>query len=290
MTPYGHGRRPERPDRFIAGSSIGDPRSKWPRKVRGKVLEPAATSFAQVQQVMQCDGTALFGNTVGGVTAGTTGGGVGTTTTTDEFWFTAISRFCRHVENAHTSGGARWRRDGLRLNMSPLAWLDPDEPYIPCIWRFEDVVAARLITPAGAHQGAFHFGFTWENQSGPVLTPLGFVGIYAHWTGTAYGTWTARCVDDTGAGLTGTSLGITTELPHRLMLEVDGSTKTVGFYIDGEKLHEYSPTGSDLPAHSAGVEIDFRWNSMATGAGTLHSAYLIDCQSIMSVEVVDEAA
>ena len=289
---YGFDKRPDMPDRFIKGTPQGQPRNQWPRKVRDKMNEEAASAFRQIQQVMQCDGTALFGQTVGGVTSGTTGGGgVGSSTTaTDEFWFSAIGRFCRHVELVHAGvGGARWKRDGLRLNMSPLAWLDPDEPYVPCIWRFEDVMAARLITPDATHDGAMHFGITWENAAGPALTPNGFVGIYASWSGTAYGTWTARCVDDSGTGLN-QSLGITTQLPHRLLLEIDGATKTVRFYIDGALLHEYAPTGSDLALHSSGIEIDFRWNTMTNDGGTLHAGYLIDCQPIMSVEVVDEAA
>lgn len=282
---YGYQNRPPMPDRPIKAPPQAAPRSSFPRRVADAIKNPGATgSLFAIEQVMTADAVVPM---VGMTADSTSEGGAGSTTITDAAWWSDISRFCRYVE-IHATGASdkRINRTQLVLNISPLAILDPAQPLAPWIHWFEDVVAARLSSPGAGHKGAFHFGQTWENGIGVALAaPKPFIGIYANWTGTAYGTWTARCVDDSGNGLD-TSLGVTTEKPHRLAYGLDGNG-IVHFCIDGTELYTYTTTGSDLGTHTV-FQTQHRWTTAADDGGTIKAGYFMDYQAIVSVEVLEE--
>lgn len=284
MSGYGYVERPPMPDRFVKGPPQAAPRSVWPRRVADAVKNQDTGTLRLVQQLVQSDAAPMWGLTPGS----TNEGGPGTTTLQTDYWWADIARFCRYVEiNATGANDKRLNRTELNYNVSPKALLDPSQPPAPLIWRFEDICAARLNAPAAGHTGAFHFGLTWENGLGVnLVAPNPFIGIYANWTGTAYGTWTARCVDDAGSGLN-TSLGITTQDPHRLAYEIDGRG-FVNFYIDGVLLLSYPTTGSDLGTHTI-FAIGHRWTVAADDNGTIRAGYMMDMQAAVSVEVLDEA-
>lgn len=284
---YGYGHRPDMPDRKIPAPMQAVPRNAWPRDVANAVKNPGeATSALQcVQELMQADATAMVG------IAGTNvnDGGTGSTTITNGYYWTDIARWCRYVEVVSTGAdNKRHNHFEIALNISPLALLDPAQPFAPWIHWFEDICAARLVSPSAGHTGGFYFGLTWENAIGVTLAaPVPFIGIYAHMNAAAYGTWYARCVNDSGTGLD-QSLGITTELPHRLAFGIDGRG-AVHFAIDGELLLSYTTTGSDLGTHNA-FDNSLRWSVQADDSATIRAGMFMDMQSIFSVEVLDEVA
>lgn len=292
MSPkdYGYRSREDAPARITVVPPQATPQSQLPRKVGDAVRNPQETTATlhQILAAYSCDNTAL--SMIGAFTpSSTTEGGSGSETITNEYWWSEIGRYCRYVSVvSSTTDNKRINRTGIAFEISPLAVLDPAVPEAPFVWRFEDVVAARLVTPSSTHKGIAYFGQTWENATGVALaSPKPFIGFSAYWTGTAYGTWYARCVDDSGSGLH-YSLGVTTELPHRLCYAIDGRGQVV-FSIDGEDLYSYSTTGSDLGTNTS-FAIDHRWCVGADNGGTIRAGYMMDGQTLVSVEVLDEAA
>lgn len=284
---YGFRDRPDDPYRLIKVPPQAAARNTLPRAVDAAIKrQQEAGSLFAIEQLMTADSVNPM---VGFVADSVSEGGGGSTTITDAAWWSDISRFCRYVEiNATGTNNKRINRTGLAFNISPLAILDPSQPPAPWIHWFEDIVAARLSSPSSSHRGAFYFGQTWENGIGVALVaPKPFIGIYANWSGTAYGTWTARCVDDSGSGLDH-SLGITTEKPHRLAYGLDGRG-VVHFCIDGVELYTYTTTGSDLGTHTI-FEAQHRWTVAGDDGATIKAGYFMDYQAIVSVEVLDEAA
>lgn len=283
MGGYGYGdERPPMPDRFIKGPPQATPRNQWPRDVVNAIKNPGDTgTHRHIIQLNQADITAFMGITPSSQNEG----GPGSQTVSGAVWWSDIARFCRYVEVVSTgTSDKRQNRTDILVNISPQI-LDPTGPPGPFIWWFEDIVAARQ-TVSG--KSAFHFGLTWENAIGVALAaPKPFVGIYANWSATAYGTWTARCVTDAGAGLN-TSLGITTEKPHRLAFGLDGYGQ-VHFAIDGEELLTYDTTGSDLGTHTANAT-SHRWTVASDDGATTRAGYMMDLQSVSMCEVLDEAA
>lgn len=284
---YGNRNREDPPNRLINVPPQAAARNTLPRAVDAAIKKAqASTALQQILMLYQADASSLTGLAL----SSTTEGHAGTTTINSEYWWSEIKRFCRYVENTNGTGvnDKRLNRTGVALDISPIALLDPSGPSAPFVWRVEDICAARLVSPTSSHIGAFHFGITWENAIGVALTPpKPFIGIYANWTNAAYGTWTARCVNDSGSGLN-QSLGITTELPHRLAYALDGRGQVI-FSIDGVDLLTYDTTGSDLGTHTI-FEIDHRWTVAADNGATIRGGYMMDLQTLITCEVLDEAA
>lgn len=290
MGGYGYDERPPMADRLINSPAQAQPRSAWPRRVADAVKTPPNTSFRLIQHVMHCDATVFFGP------AGTASGTLSTTVTeTDAGWFSEIGRFCQLIEVTNSAGAKTYRFRGVQIITSPIAWLDPDEPYVPARFRYEDVVACRMVTPSAGQTAFMHFGLTSVSGSGLTNQPRCFVGFAVSMDNSLYGNWRAVCVDGTGGstvdGGSGLDedLGITSELPHRLAYEIDGANKLVNYYIDGELVYTHLATGADLGTITT-FEMNHRWNVGAEGGGSIKAGICIDGQSVFSVEPVDEAA
>lgn len=283
-------KRPPMGDRFIRSPTQAQPRSAWPRDLADAVKNPPATALHQIQQIVQPDGTQLWG--IGKAAAQVLNGG--SVTETSPGWFDEIDRFCFLVEVVSV-GSITWRYNGVQITMSPVAWLDPASPYVPAIWRFEDIIAARLMSPGVGDDGFIHFGMTSVSGSGLQASPSCFIGFAANWSDTAFGTWNAVCVDGTGGSTVdggnglNQALDFTTEDPHRLGFEIDGSTKTVRYYVDGTLVLEYEPDGTDLPSTTT-FEMQLRWQCGVDDTGSIKAGFWIDSQPNATVEVVDEAA
>lgn len=291
MGGYGYSSRPDGPEKQVRVPPQAVPISALPYKVANAVKNPPVASATLKQLVSLCVTDVSTVRLLGNITpSNTSEGGAGVTTITEEKWWSDISRWCRYVDVHHTGAAndKRVSRLGQAFEFSPLAFLDPSKAEAPFILRFEDVVAARLVTPGASDKGGFYFGLTWQNAVGVALAaPKPFIGIYAQWTGTAYGTWYARCVDDSGSGLD-QSLGISTEHPHSLCYGLDGRGQVV-FSIDNEDLLTYDTTGSDLATNTI-FSIEHRWGTEADNGATIRVGYMMDMQSLVSVEVLDEVA
>ena len=290
---YGYMRRRDLPDRLVPVPPQATPLSELPRAVADAVKNPpeAAVAFFQLLYAKQCDNSRLLA--LASLDAGASGGGAGSTTTTEQVWYSRIARFCRRTVLVNTGGAIRFVANQILFDFSLFPLLSTNAVHAPWVYRFEDVMAAELGV-VGTCTGALHFGLFLETGVAySALTPdRPFVGFYCTMSAAGYGNWIAHVCGDAGADADTLDTGITSEDPHRLTVDINGGTGTVTFYIDGVLVHTVTNYAGTLshPSDTTGL----MWVAMAHGTGvrtsTLTVGYMMDCQANVGVRILDEAA
>lgn len=287
---WGYIRRADNPDRMVPVPPQNTPDSALPSDVADAVRHPVAAA-AQVYQVIyaqQCNNTRLLAQT--NLQVSSSGGGGGAVDT-EQTWYTRIARFCRKRVHTHTTGGMGQSMETIHLDQSIWALVSSAAPGAPFVLRAEDIFSGEL-TFTGSGSMAIHFGFRSNVSSIATLVPdNAFIGFYCSATAVGYATWKCGVWGDGGASVDEVTTAYTSELPHRLRIDIDAQAGEVRFYIDDTLVHTSSavaPTASQTNDDGGLV-----WILCCGGSGahtaTATMGYWME-RANLSLRVLDEAA
>lgn len=288
---YGFTDRQDEAARIIKVPPQAEARNQFPRSLDNAVKNQGTSGvFRQLQYSKMCDATRLIASV--NIDATASGGGGGATTNT-QAWYSRVSRFCRTVAFRHNSGSTfGYFEDRIGLDFSLYALMASASQPGMYILRFEDIIAAEMSVVSGTVSGCVQFGLRQNSSAPGANIPDGpFIGFYATSTVTGYPIWQYSVVGDGGTSPTSGNTGYTTEHPRRLTCDVDASTGTATFYVDGTKI--ISVTGVSNTFTHGSDNGGLSWVTGGTGSGThdgtFTSGYWMDLQANLWVRVLDEA-
>ncbi len=288
---YGFSDRPDEPTRIINVPPQAAARNTLPRALDAAIKNPQTSGviFRQLQYSKMCDASRLLAAVNLDATASGGGGGV---TNTNQAWYSRVGRFCRTSAFRHNSGttfGFSEERVGFDFSLYALMAAAAQPGMF--VLRFEDVLAAEMSVASGTVSGCFQFGLRQNSTAPGANAPDSpFIGFHATAVATGYPTWHYTVVGDGGASPTDGSTGFTTEHPHRLTCDVDASTGTATFFVDGTQIAQVTGVTNTFThtTDNGGLSWVIGGTGSGTHDGTFTAGYWMDLQANLWVRVLDE--
>jgi len=167
-------------------------------------------------------------------------GGTGSIVSDVRGWDATMGMHCRYVQLQ--SLAQSFGSNGYAITQRATQGWYPGALFPPFgtgnrIFRLRDVIRFRVAqADANNPKSRFFYGVAQEFAStspqGTLDYDQGWVGFYSSWVGTTQGNWFAKVVDDALNIRHSADLGVGTDAPHMLRIDIDPIEGEIRFYID----------------------------------------------------------